>query len=158
MTVDDKHFMLLALKEARKNLALGHGGPFGACIVKKGNVVAVARNTVLKEKNPVCHAEINAIRKACRKLKTHCLGDCIIYSTAEPCPMCFSAIHWAGIKKIVFGASIADAKKAGFNEMAISNRAMNFAGKARIKIVSGVEAKKCRALLEEWAKKGKPVY
>ncbi|MDD8016577.1 MAG: nucleoside deaminase, partial [Acidobacteriota bacterium] len=88
--------MRLALREARKNLRTLAGGPFGACIVKDGRVVATARNTVLKN-DSTAHAEVNAIRKACRKLDTFDLSGCEIYSTAEPCPMCFSAIHWARI-------------------------------------------------------------
>ena len=150
--------MGLALKEARKNLVSVQGGPFGACIVRKGKVVCVARSTVWKSRDATCHAEVNAIRAASRKLKRWLLDDCVVYSTTEPCPMCFSAIHWAGIKKIVFGASVRDAKMTGFNELLISNREMNSFAKKKISIVSGVMAKECRALLKEWAEKEKPVY
>jgi len=150
--------MGLALGEARKSLVSLEGFPFGACIVKKGSVVCVERNTVLKENDATCHAEINAIRKACRKLKARCLDDCAIYSTTEPCPMCFSAIHWAGIKKIVFGAEIRDSEKAGFDELPVSDRKMNSFARKKISIVSGVMARECRALLREWAERGGPTH
>ncbi|MDD5611325.1 MAG: nucleoside deaminase, partial [Candidatus Omnitrophica bacterium] len=116
--MDDKKFMLLAVKEARKNFKSMAGGPFGACIVKKGRLVAISRNAVLRN-DATAHAEINAIRKACKKLRTYDLSGCVIYSTTEPCPMCFSAIHWARIKKIIYGTKTSDAKKAGFNELDI---------------------------------------
>ena len=93
-------YMWIAVCEARKNLCKVCGGPFGACIVKGGKVIAGARNTVLKN-DASCHAEINAIRLASKKLKTHDLSGCRIYSTTEPCPMCFSAIHWARIGSII---------------------------------------------------------
>ena len=93
-TGDD--FMRKAIAEARKNLLRPQGGPFGACIVKDGRVLAAARNTVLKD-DATSHAEVNAIRLASRKLGTFDLTGCEIYSTTEPCPMCFGAIHWARI-------------------------------------------------------------
>ena len=158
MKAEHNRFMGIALKEARKNLVSVQGGPFGACIVRKGKVVCVARSTVWESRDATCHAEVNAIRAASRKLKRWLLDDCVVYSTTEPCPMCFSAIHWAGIKKIVFGASVLDAKMAGFNELLVSNREMNSFAKKKISLVSGVMAEECRALLKEWAEGKKPVY
>ena len=96
----DKKFMRLAIQEARKNLKLTEGGPFGACIVKNGSVLAVARNTVLKN-DATCHAEMNAIRIASGKTETFDLSGSVIYSTSEPCLMCFGALHWARIGPIV---------------------------------------------------------
>ena len=93
-------FMCLALREAQKNLSDMRGGPFGACIVKGNKVIAISRNTVLKQ-DATCHAETNAIRKASKKLRTYDLSGCWIYSTTEPCPMCFSAIHWSKINVLV---------------------------------------------------------
>jgi guanine deaminase len=107
-------FMSRAIREARKNLSRPDGGPFGACIVKEGRIVAAARNTVLRE-DATCHAEVNAIRKASRRLGTHDLSGCEIYSTCEPCPMCFGAIHWARIGTVYYGAGIRDAARAGFH-------------------------------------------
>src|SRR5512147_2223965 len=105
--------MLKALAEARKNLVRADGGPFGAAIVKDGRVIAVARNTVLRD-DATAHAETNAIRKASKKLGTFDLSGCEIYSTTEPCPMCFGAIHWARIGTVYYGTAIRDAARSGF--------------------------------------------
>jgi tRNA(Arg) A34 adenosine deaminase TadA len=113
-------------------------------------VLAVSRNTVLKS-DATCHAEVNAIRLASKKLKTYNLSGCRIYSTTEPCPMCFSAIHWARIGSIIYGNNIADAKKIGFNELSISNVSMKKIGKAKIKIIRGVLRDECNRLFGEWA-------
>ena len=91
-------FMQLAIEAARKGMSTNMGGPFGAVIVRDNEVIAVAHNEVLGTNDPTAHAEIVAIRRATEKLKRFDLSDCSIYSTCEPCPMCLSAIHWAGIK------------------------------------------------------------
>ena len=144
-----KQYMALAIKEARKNLLDMHGGPFGACIVKNGRVIAVARNTVLNN-DATCHAEINAIRLASQKLRTFDLSACEIYSTTEPCPMCFSAIHWSKISKIYYGTTIADVAKRGFNELAISNTLLKKLGRSKVTIIKPVARKECLALLQAW--------
>lgn len=141
--------MRLAIKEAGKNLKKMDGGPFGACIVKRVRVLAVARNEVLK-KDATCHAEINAIRIASRKLKTFDLSGCEIYSTNEPCPMCFAAIHWARIKKITYGTKTSDAGNIGFNELQITDRRLRSLGKIKVKIVSGFMRKECLELFKEF--------
>ncbi|MBI4706443.1 MAG: nucleoside deaminase [Candidatus Omnitrophica bacterium] len=145
---EDK-YMKLAISEAKKNLKLMHGGPFGACIVKAGKILAVARNTVLKE-DAVCHAEINAIKIASKKIKSFDLSGCIIYSTTEPCPMCFSAIHWARIGVVVFGTTIHDAQRIGFNELKISSAMLKRLGKSRVKLVKSKLTKECRQLFDNW--------
>ncbi len=148
--LNEQH-MRLAIKEARKNLKDFAGGPFGACIVKDGVVIAVARNTVLKSE-AAAHAEINAIRRASRKLKTFDLAGCVIYSTTEPCPMCFGAIHWARIEAIVYGTDIADAAKLGFRELAITNQALKKAGKSTVKNFPSYMRDECLELFEKWGK------
>ena len=145
----EKRFMARAIREARKNLVRPDGGPFGACVVKDGLVVAVARNTVLAN-DATCHAEVNAIRKASRKLGTFDLSGCEIYSTTEPCPMCFGAIHWARIGTVYFGAGIGDAARAGFHELRISNAQMKTLGRSRIRLVPGVLRAECLELFEAW--------
>ncbi len=150
--------MRRAIEEARKNLKRMDGGPFGACVVKDGKIIALARNTVLKN-DATCHAEINAIRIASRKNKTFDLSGSIIYSTTEPCPMCFSAIHWARIGTIVYGTGIADAGKIGFNEMKISNVRLKVLAKIKIKIVPGLLLGECNQLFSDWNKlPGKKLY
>jgi len=142
-------YMRLAIKAAEKSLKALDGGPFGACIVKSGKVVAVAGNTVFRQ-DATCHAEVNAIRIASKKLGTYDLSGCVIYTTTEPCPMCFSAIHWSGISCIVFGTRIADATRAGFNELPISAQSLKRQGRAGVKIRAGFLAQECRKLFQDW--------
>lgn len=146
----DLRFMSRAVREARKNLARRDGGPFGACIVRDGRIVAAARNTVLRG-DATCHAEVNAIRKASKKLGTFDLSGCEIYSTTEPCPMCFGAIHWARIGTVYYGAGIGDAARAGFHELKISNARMKEIGRSRIRLVPGVMRDECLGLFRAWA-------
>ncbi|MBN1170146.1 nucleoside deaminase [Candidatus Micrarchaeota archaeon] len=146
-----------AIKEAKKGVKKGDS-PFGACIAKNGKIIAVGHSTVLSGKNATNHAEINAIRKACKKLKSHKLKGCIIYSTTEPCPMCFSAIHWAEMKEIVFGTTIEDVKKLGFHELTIKAETMKKKGKSGVRIKSGHMRKECIELLEFWKKHGGKTY
>ncbi len=141
--------MDMALREASSGMSKGHGGPFGACVVCKGEIVAVAHNRVLVSGNPTQHAEVVAIARASRLLGTHILKGCTIYSTTEPCPMCFSAIHWARIDRIVFGTGIADVKRLGFNELAISNATLKRLGRSKVVIDRGSQPE-CLALLKSW--------
>lgn len=149
-TILDRKCMELAVREARKNFQRLEGGPFGACVVKDGRVVAVARNTVLRG-DATAHAEINAIRKACRKLGTHDLSGSVIYSTTEPCPMCFSAVHWARIGTIVYGTAIADAKRTGFHELEISNDELKTLGRSKVRIIKDVMRPECLELFRAWS-------
>lgn len=106
-----------AEQEAKKGIQAQEGGPFGAIIVdKSGNIIAKGHNQVLSTNDPTAHAEINVIRKACKKLKTTNLSEYILYSTCEPCPMCLSAIIWANIKKIYYGANRKDVAEIGFKD------------------------------------------
>ena len=154
----NKKYMRLAITEARKNLLSLYGGPFGACIVKGKRVIAIARNTVLRS-DAIAHAEVNAICEASKKLKTFDLTGCSIYSTTEPCPMCFSAIHWAKIDSIAYGTSIRDVKKRDFNELTVSNARLKSIGKSKVKILSGFLRDECMLLLREWDRlENKKVY
>ena len=154
-----KKWMRLAIASAREGIQKPAGGPFGAAIVRGHQWIAVAHNTVLKNHDATCHAEINAIRMDSQKLKRFDLSDCVIYSTTEPCPMCFSAIHWACLGKVIFGTSIADVAKRGFNELFISSKNMKRAGKSPVRIKAGFMRKECLALLADWDRNtGKKVY
>lgn len=108
--------MNIAIKEAKLGIKSKHGGPFGAVIVKNGKVISKAHNVVLKKKDSTCHAEMEAIRKACKVLNTYDLSKCEIYTTGKPCPMCRSAIQWSKISKVYYGCTYADARRIGFNE------------------------------------------
>ncbi|MCQ2978914.1 MAG: nucleoside deaminase [Clostridia bacterium] len=109
-------FMQLAIDEARYGIKNGHGGPFGSVIVKDGEVVAQGHNHVVANNDPTCHGEVDAIRNACQKLNTFDLSGCEIYTTGEPCPMCLCACMWANIKKVYYGATIADNEMIGFRD------------------------------------------
>ena len=147
-----KKWMALAIKSAREGIKKSAGGPFGAAIVRGNRVIAVTHNTVLKHNDATCHAEVSAIRIASRKLKRFDLSDCVIYSTTEPCPMCFSAIHWACLGQVIFGTVIADVAKRGFNELSIPSKKMKRDGKSRVRIRPGFMKMECLALLAEWDK------
>jgi tRNA(Arg) A34 adenosine deaminase TadA len=156
--MSDRKFMLLAVEKAAQGVRSGQT-PFGACIVRKGKIISCAHNVVWKTTDITAHAEIQAIREACRRLKTVDLSGCVIYSTCEPCPMCFSACHWAKISKIVYGTSIADAKSAGFNELSVSNFRMKRLGKSPLEIRGGFMRRENLALFEAWsALKNRKVY
>lgn len=98
-----------------ENIANG-GGPFGAVIARDGEIIATGVNRVTSEHDPTSHAEVNAIRNACRKLNTHDLSGCEIYTSCQPCPMCLGAIYWAHIDKIYYGNTKTDAKEIGFDD------------------------------------------
>lgn len=146
----EANFLNQAAGAARRGMMRGWGGPFGAVIVKNGRVIATDCNQVLKQQDATCHAEITAIRAASKRLRRFSLNDCEIYSTTEPCPMCFSAIHWAQLRRVVYSTTIADVKRLGFNELTVSNRLLKRVGKSPVKIVRRANAA-CRVLLRDWA-------
>ena len=117
--------MRMAINEARKGIRAGHGGPFGAVIVKDGVVVGKGHNQVLKNNDPTCHGEMMAIHKACKKLGTYDLSGCELYTTCYPCPMCLSAIIWSNIKKVYYGNTPTDAEEIGFRDEFIYNYIRN---------------------------------
>lgn len=156
--MSDEDFMRLAIGVAREGIGKGQT-PFGACIVKAGKVVSCEHNRVWETTDITAHAEIVAIRKACEKLESIDLSGSVIYSTCEPCPMCFSAIHWARISKIVFGARIKDAERAGFSELSISNDSMIELGDSPVVVAGSFLRDECIALFTEWsARKDRKVY
>ena len=109
--------MELAKQSAENGIKNNEGGPFGAVITdKEGNIIANGNNKVFKNNDPTAHAEIVAIREACKKLNTYDLSEYILYSSCEPCPMCLSAIIWSNIKKVYFGCSKKDAGEIGFRD------------------------------------------
>ena len=109
-------FMKEAVKEAYEGINEKHGGPFGSVIVKDGKIVGRGHNQVLLNHDPTCHGEMMAIRDACRKTGNFDLSGCELYTTGEPCPMCFGAILWANISKVFYGCNIKDTEKIGFRD------------------------------------------
>ncbi len=112
----ENEYMRLAIEEARQGIALGHGGPFGSVLVRDGAVVGRGHNRVLSDKDPTCHGEIAAIRAAAKRLGTHDLSGCELYTTGEPCPMCLCACLWANIDRVYYGCTIADNARIGFRD------------------------------------------
>ena len=108
--------MRIAIKLSADNIQHGLGGPFGAVIVKAGKVVASSANKVVAENDPTAHAEVSAIRLACKALGSYDLSGCEIYTSCEPCPMCLGAIYWARIDKIYYANTKADAAAIGFDD------------------------------------------
>lgn len=112
-------FMRMAIALSEKNVLESIGGPFGAVIVKDGKLIAKSANKVTATNDPTAHAEVSAIRMACRKLKTFDLQGCTIYTSCEPCPMCLSAIYWAHIDVVYFANTKTDASDIGFDDQFI---------------------------------------
>ncbi len=105
-----------AIEQAIENVRTGRGGPFGALVVKDGEVVARGANLVTASNDPTAHAEVVAIRKACRSLGSFQLDDCDLYTSCEPCPMCLGAIYWARLRRVFYGGTHEDAAAAGFDD------------------------------------------
>jgi guanine deaminase len=110
-------YMQKAIKEAKKGIFNYEGGPFGCIIVKDGKIVGRGHNQVVRLNDPTCHGEMQAIRNACRNLKTFDLSGCELYTTAAPCPMCNGAIKWANIKKVYYGCTLKDTDSIGFRDV-----------------------------------------
>ncbi len=115
ITEQDKTFMREAIRLASASVLRG-GGPFGAVIVKDGEIVAGSANSVTIDLDPTAHAEVNTIRQACRKLGTFDLSGCVIYTSCEPCPMCLGAIYWARLDRIYYANNRKDAADIGFSD------------------------------------------
>lgn len=109
-------YIKMSVEQALEGIKNNEGGPFGAVIVKDNEVISCCNNRVLVDNDPTAHAEVVAIREACKRLNTYDLLGCIIYSSCEPCPMCLSAIIWANIKEIYYGSSRVDAEGIGFRD------------------------------------------
>ncbi|MEM6552098.1 MAG: nucleoside deaminase [Planctomycetota bacterium] len=145
--------MQLALDKCREGIEKGQS-PFGAAIVSAaGEVLSVEHNTCRADHDPTAHAEVQAIRAACQKVQHRYLDGATVYATTEPCPMCFTASHWASIKRIVYAASIADAARFGFRQLEISTEQLNTLGRADMEIVPDFMRDESVELLELWQEK-----
>jgi len=144
--------MRLALEACARGIEAGQS-PFGACIVRDGDVLACEHNRVWLGPDVTAHAEVTAIRVACAGLEAVHLTGATIYSTTEPCPMCFAAIHWARIDRIVYGATIDDAQRFGFNELPVSNETLKRLGGIDVRIDAGFMAGQAVELFGRWAER-----
>ncbi len=141
--------MQRAISLAIQNVQSGRGGPFAAVVVKDSNVIAEGTNCVASANDPTAHAEIVAIREACRTLGSFQLSGCDLYTTCEPCPMCLGAIYWARPAQILYAASAADAAAAGFDDAFIYEEMRRPAGARRIPIVQ-VLRQESLAVFQAW--------
>ena len=150
-------YMEIAKNEAQLGVSKEDGGPFGAVITDKyGDIIVSSHNFVLVNKDPTAHAEIVAIRSACKKLDTYDLSNCILYTSCEPCPMCLSAIIWANIKEVYFSCTRKDAAKIGFRDdfiyeylKGIENNAIH---------LHCIDHDECIKVFDEYQKDNKTIY
>jgi guanine deaminase len=119
MSASHEKFLRLAIEEAERGAAAGDGGPFGAVVVRAGAVIASGHNQVTSSNDPTAHAEVQAIRAACRALGAFQLDGCEVYASCEPCPMCLGALYWARPAAVYYAATREDAAAAGFDDAMI---------------------------------------
>lgn len=151
-----EQYMNRAIELSHQGMRTGKGGPFGAVLVKDGQVIAESCNEVLVCQDPTAHAEMIVIREACQKVGSFKLTDCELYASCEPCPMCLGAIYWAGIAKVYFAASREDAAKAGFNDSFIYEEIMK-SGEDRTIPFEKIENSEARTAFDEWRGKSNRV-
>lgn len=145
-------FMEVAASLAKENVVSGLGGPFGAVIVSNNKIIGCGQNKVTLNNDPTAHAEIVAIRAACVNLGTFKLKNCVIFSSCEPCPMCFSAIHWARIETIYFAKSRWDAEKIGFDDAELYDEVRKSSDQRKMTMIH-LPNKVATAAFSEWENK-----
>lgn len=152
MIQEDEFFMRRAIELAQIGIDAGAGGPFGAVIVKNGEIVGEGYNQVTSTNDPTAHAEVVAIRNACRKLNSFQLDGCVLYASCEPCPMCLGAIYWARPQKIFFACLHSDAAKVGFDDSFIYKEIERPIEERRIESVNFLRGEGLK-VFENWAAK-----
>ena len=158
-TSKHEQIMKKGIDQAEWTMKAGHGGPFGAVITDaKDNIIAVASNTVLKDHDPTAHAEVNAIRLACKALGTHDLSGYTLYATGYPCPMCLSAIMWANIKTVYYGCTAKDADAIGFRDEFIYDFIKDNCQNEKVLKLEPVGRSACMELFEEYHSTNKEMY
>ena len=149
-------FMQIAIQEAREGISNGDGGPFGTAIVRDGVLIASGHNHVLAYNDPTCHGEVDAIRKACKRLGTFDLTGCELYTTGEPCHMCLCACMWANISKIYYGCTIADNEIIGFRDNKVDQI---FGGRDKLgDYMTEIDREACLRLFQDYSKMDAPKY
>ncbi len=158
MSMEPAELMLLAIQKCREGLALGQS-PFGCAIARDGEVLSSSHNSVVLTTDITAHAEVNAIREACRHAGDIFLAGSIVATTCEPCPMCMAALHWARVDTVYYGASIADAAAAGFNELQLPAAELLRLGGSQLKLIPGLLTQECKELFADWnANPNRKVY
>ena len=152
MTEKDIQFMKRAIKLAQEGMNSNAGGPFGAVVVKNGEIIAEGFNRVTSTNDPTAHAEVVAIRRACEKLGTFQLDDCIVYTSCEPCPMCLGAIYWARPKAVFYACDKVDAAEIDFDDHFIYEELDKKMGERTIKFTQILQ-KDAQVVFNEWDSK-----
>lgn len=152
MTEQDEYFMLKAIGLAQSGIEENAGGPFGAIVVKDGEIIGEGFNCVTSTNDPTAHAEIVAIRIACQKINSFQLDDCTVYTSCEPCPMCLGAIYWARPKQIFFACTREDAANIGFDDQFIYEEIERPIEARHIKSINFLRDKGL-TVFENWANK-----
>src|SRR5579863_3114222 len=145
-------FMARAIELSLENIHAGRGGPFAAVVVKDGKIIAEGTNCVTSTNDPTAHAEVVAIRAACKHLGHFELKGCEIYTSCEPCPMCLGAIYWARLTRVYFANTAADASKAGFDDSAIYREIAKAHAQRQIPMIQMMR-KEASAAFREWEQK-----
>ncbi|HEX4412549.1 MAG TPA: nucleoside deaminase [Lacipirellulaceae bacterium] len=148
--------MQLAIEKCREGIAAGQS-PFGCAIEQRGKVISCSHNTVVMTTDITAHAEINAIREACRSLGDIFLDGAIVATTCEPCPMCMAALHWARVDTVYYGATIDDADDAGFNELQLPAAELLRLGGSNLKLIAQLLPDECKQLFTDWKNNPKRV-
>ena len=152
-------FMKVAKEISEENLYDNTGGPFGACVVKDGKVIGQGDNNVLRKKDPTAHAEIEAIRDACKNINSYDLSNCELYTSCYPCPMCLSAIIWSNIKKVYYGNTKEDAENIGFRDNFIYEFIKNNNSDKNILDLESMDREETIKVFEEYMnKEDKEIY
>lgn len=147
--IDPAELMKLAIEACKRGIVAGQS-PFGCAIAVGDRVVAESHNTVVLSTDITAHAEVNAIRAGCLEVNDIFLADAVVATTCEPCPMCMAALHWARVGTVYYGATIADADDAGFNELQLPAAELLRIGGSQVKLVSGLLRDECRELFAQW--------
>jgi len=147
--IEPAELMQMAIDTCREGLAAGQS-PFGCAIALGDRVIARSHNTVVLTTDITAHAEVNAVRTACRETDSIFLTDAIVATTCEPCPMCMAALHWAQVGTVYYGATIADADAAGFNELQLPAAELLRIGGSDVRLIGELLTSQCRQLFADW--------
>ncbi|MRT17434.1 nucleoside deaminase [Vitellibacter sp. q18] len=158
ITEQDKKFIERAISLSEKGMDNNAGGPFGAVVVKNGEIIAEGFNEVTSSNDPTAHAEVVAIRKACENLGTFQLTDCVVYTSCEPCPMCLGAIYWARPKAVYYACTKEDAAAIGFDDQFIYDEIEKDISDRNIKFIN-IEREEGQKVFNKWeTKEGRTDY
>ncbi len=158
ITEKDKKFINRAIELSQQGMDGNAGGPFGAIVVKNGEIIAEGFNKVTSSNDPTAHAEVVAIREACKMLNSFQLEDCIIYTSCEPCPMCLGAIYWARPKAVYYACTKEDAAEIGFDDQFIYEEIESEIGKRKVKFIN-LGREEGRKVFKNWeTKEGRTDY